>query len=65
LIVSARLLFEQVGDLVEPARMKPVEPALLPADDRKDRALAPADERNERREVELRADLDLVRHGLA
>ena len=65
LVVLARLLLREVGDLLELPGAQPVEEAQLAADVRNDRALAAADERDERREVEVAPDLDLVRHGLA
>ena len=65
LVVLARLLLREVGDLLELPGAQPVEEAQLAADVRNDGALAAADERDERREVEVAPDLDLVRHGLA
>ena len=64
LVVLARDLVGPVGDLLEPpARQAESSPALA-ADDRDDRSFSAADERHERRQVELAADADPVRHRL-
>src|SRR5512132_470417 len=62
LVVPARLLLEQVGDLVQASCAQAVEAALLARNDGDYRALSAADKRHERGQVELASDLELVRH---
>jgi hypothetical protein len=64
LVMPARLLLEAVEQLVELAGPQTVEMTLLAADDADDCALPAPDERDERGEVELPVDLDLVPDGL-
>jgi hypothetical protein len=59
------LLLEEVGDLLQPSCTETVEAALLARNHGYDRALSAADQRHERRQVELAADLELVRHRFA
>ena len=53
-----------LGDLLQPAGAKTVQLSLLSPDDRDDRPVPPAHERDERREVEVAADLRAVPDGL-
>ena len=64
LVVLTRDLDRPVGDLSEPPGGQSEQVAPFAADDRDDRAFSSADERHERRQVELPADVDLVRHRL-
>ena len=52
LVVAPRLLFEVIGEILEPPGAEPVEAPLLPADDEDERSLAAPDERDERRQIE-------------
>src|SRR5436305_8868925 len=65
LVVAAGRLVELVDQLLEPAGAQDVDGSPLTADDRDQRSVAAADERDERREVELPADGDLVGHRIA
>src|SRR5205807_8841621 len=60
LVVTPRHVVALVGELDQAPGFEPEQPAALPTDDGDDCALPTADERNQRREVELRADLDHV-----
>jgi len=53
-----------LGDLLEPARAEPVQLSLLAPDDCDDRPVPSGHERDERREVEVAADLRAVADGL-
>ena len=65
LVVAAGRLVELVDQLLEPAGAQDVDGSPLTADNRDQRSVAAADERDERREVELPADGDLVGHRIA
>ena len=65
LVVAAGRLVELVDELLEPAGAQDVDGSALTADDRDQRSVAAADERDERREVELAANGDLVGHRIA
>jgi hypothetical protein len=64
LVVAARLLVEEVGELLEPAGAEAVEAALLAPDDDHEGSLAAPEERHERGKVELPAHSYVVRYGL-
>ncbi len=65
LVVAAGRLVELVDELLEPAGAQDVDGSPLTADNRDQRSVAAADERDERREVELAANGDLVGHWIA
>ena len=60
LVVLPGLLVVMLGDLLEPARTEAVQLSLFAPDDRDDRAVPAAHERDERRNVEVTADLRAV-----